>query len=410
MVDLPIPSAPFVEAQNVQNRVSADDYARSADYLGSGIDKLSAGLDNLAVPLAEQAGRDAAAKAVTRNADGSVSVDNSGSSFILGRAGEAYAHAVTLGKLAAGQTETSTAMNNLRQEHMGDPEGFQTAAGAYADSLKAKFGNNPLGASMVENANSIAAQHYNGLVNQKASLDVNKSLEAVNTQITDQKNTLQALARQGGTETDEFKKASANLNGLYDQLGANSLFGISQKKIDSEKARAISEMRGEAVVGQVDRDFNKKGKAGAQQELTDNIMNNPSLNLSDPERKQLYSWGMSRLQYLSGEQQARVDANKETVNSLVSSAHSGINVPDEMWDAAMDHTQDLGDDEGWSKMDAARTATQWGRGGTGLSPQQSLDSQGVGKGASAPAASGPATPDSIANAKPPASAIPPSPN
>jgi hypothetical protein len=88
--------------------------------------------------------------------------------------------------------------------------------------------------------------------------------------ITDQKNTLQGLARQpGGTDTPEFKQALERMEASYQALGTNPLFKMPQDQIDLEVKNFKGLLQGEALVAHIDETFTKKGKGDAQKALTE---------------------------------------------------------------------------------------------------------------------------------------------
>jgi hypothetical protein len=110
----------------------------------------------------------------------------------------------------------------------------------------------------------LQTQHFNGITDRSASLDIENQRKSIQAQIDDQKNTLIALARQGGTDTPEFKQGAAKLNAAYDALGTNPLFKVPQDQIDLEKKNTAAFMQGEAVVADVDSIFTKRNKGDAQ--------------------------------------------------------------------------------------------------------------------------------------------------
>lgn len=77
-------------------------------------------------PLAEQAG----AKAVTRDADGNIQVEQAP---IFGEAGVAYARAVKIGALAEADGAAQRADIELRQQYRDNLQGYLAAAQAFKD-------------------------------------------------------------------------------------------------------------------------------------------------------------------------------------------------------------------------------------------------------------------------------------
>ncbi|SDQ99944.1 Phage-related lysozyme (muramidase), GH24 family [Rhizobiales bacterium GAS113] len=330
------------------------------------------------MPLAQRQAADDLSKAVvTRNPDGTPNVTTPGQSFILGRAGKAYQGAIEAGTTARYQTAMQGDLAKMATDHVGDPQGFKQAADDYLTSMRSKTPGQ-LGEAVFQDGSRLAGQHYVGLVDHKASLDVYNAHQAITTQIEDKTNQLQALARQGGTGTPDYVQGHAQLMGYYDQLGTNPAFKMSAEKIASEKARAESLFSGEAIVGHVDSTFNRSGpgggRAAAQKTLEDEILNNPKLNMPENERNRLYNLGMHRLQYLSGEQKAQADANKGAVTEVLDAIHKGQSIPDNMLDQVITRAQNLGDSESVERLQSARAIYGLGKSANGLTPEQTFNS------------------------------------
>jgi hypothetical protein len=317
MVDLPSWQPRGFTTEAPQERVSGADVERQGNYITRGLGELAQGVEGVAVKAAEVAGRQAGEKAVTRNPDGSVAVVAPEQNFLFNpRAAAAYDRAVATRVHADMQSQVSRGLTDIHQKNLGNPDGYSKDAADFVNGLAAKQNDPALAQSVRDYGMRLSDQHRNGLVNAQGSRDVQSSFQSITTRIEDQKNTLTALARQGGTGTDEFKKQADALNHYYDELKGNPLFGMTADKVESDRKRAFDMLRGEAIVGQVDRDFNRTNKAEAQKILREEILNNPKLNLNERERAHLYSVGMSRLEFLSGEQKADVDANRASLNAF----------------------------------------------------------------------------------------------
>ncbi|MFI5012030.1 MAG: lysozyme [Hyphomicrobiales bacterium] len=290
--------------------------------IAPGLEQLGKGAEDLAVPLAERQAAEDVQKAVTRNPDGSLNVTTPATSFIMGRAGHAYENAVTQGLLAAHQTQMSSDLQGLAKDHIGDPAGFQKAAGDYVDQRRA---NNPgvLGEAILQDGNRLAGQFHAGLVNQKAALDVENAHQAITAQIEDHKNQLIALARQNGTNTPDFVKGQNELNGLYDGLGTNPLFKMSPEKIAIEKKQATALFTAEAVVGHIDQTYTRQSKAAAQAEAQA-IYNNP--DLPEVERQRLGNLAQRHLLYLTDEDKAQTAGLRASAAVMVDKLARGIPV------------------------------------------------------------------------------------
>jgi len=273
----------------------------------------------------EQAAEDLSQQKVVRNADGSVSTVNPASSLIFGRAGDAYHEAVKAGTLAQTSNVMSEELNNLHAKYPTDPAGYKAAAGAWIEKYQAE-NKGTIGEAATLHGQQVATQHLNAITNQSANIDVTNQQKSINATIADQKNTLQGLARQpGGTDTPEFKQSLERLKASYAALGTNPLFRMPQDQIDLEVKNFTGLLQGEALVAHVDETFTRKGKAEASQILSKDILQNP--NLSETDRNRLYSHGMARLAYLTGDAKEKIDAGRKVVGELETNIANGTIKP-----------------------------------------------------------------------------------
>jgi Phage tail lysozyme len=329
--------------------------------IAPGLNVLGQGLDDLGGQLGKVAGAADAAKAVTRNPDGSLNVATPQNNIALGQGGPAYQKAVEAGLLASLTTDASTRINNAAQKNITDPVAFQKEAGDIVDDIKAKLGTGPLGQSLAAHATEVAGQTYNGLVDAKAKRDVASSQQSILTQIEDGKNKMIALARQGGTDLPAFQTQAATVDAFYDQLGKNPLFGYSADKIASEKARFHSELQFQGVVGNVDTYKATHGVDETAKMLQETILDNPNSPLSDSERHQIYQWGMHRLNYQSEEQKGKTLAADSAAQGMITLYQTGKPPTDDQFDAALQAARDNGSPGATDKLNAARAAYEKGR-------------------------------------------------
>lgn len=353
-----LPPPPELElSQQPRTQVDAGVFNRPLKVdIGSDVQQLGAGTENLATDLAKTQAQDDLSKAVTLDANGQPQVATPQNSIMLGRAGEAYQAAIQSGTKAAATSQVTDTLTGMHQQFQTDPAGFQAASNAYAESLRSKYPGE-IGNALADQAQNQAAAHHANLVEQGATRQVNLDLQTITTQIGDAKNQMLALARQGAVDTPAYDKLQDTLQDNYEALGSNPLFGYSKDKIASELNNAMSDLQAQQTVGQVDREFTRAGggRASAQKMLEDNILNNPDLSISDGERKQAYSWGMARLSYLSGEQKAQVDANRDTVNTTIETLRKNPNaIPGPILDNIITHARSIGDAEGAEHIEGVR--------------------------------------------------------
>lgn len=300
----------------------------------------------------EAAASDIAQQKVVRNDDGSVSVVNPANSMIFGRAGEAYTEAVKAGTIAQTGNVMSERLNELHREHPTDPAAFKAASEAFIDRYVA---DNPgqIGGIAAQRGRDMATQHFNAITNTTANIDVTNQQKSISATIADQKNTLQGLARQaGGADTPEFKGAIERLQASYQALTTNPLFKMPQDQVDLELKNFKALLQGEGLVAHVDDTFNRKGKAEAQVVLNREILQNP--NLSEADRNRLYSHGMSRLAYLTGDAKEKIDAGRKVVGELETNIANGTIKPtDPIIGMEINQARERGDAESANRILAA---------------------------------------------------------
>lgn len=332
--------------------------------LGQAADRIFDQVDAAGVPAAQAAGL----AAVGRDENGQPTVELR--PFAITKSDAAFNAAATQGFLSQYQMEAARGLQEIAAKHPVDATAFDAEAKKFIQTVGK--GAKDLRPVVLAEGEKLRQQHFLTISNKAVAVQTQNALTSITTQIEDQQNTLFALARKGGGETPEAQDALARISGLYNQLEKNPAFGYPAARVSSEVEKIKSLMIGEGIVGEVDRTYTKRGKADAQKYLTDSILNNEKLNLSNAQRSSLYSTGMARLQYLDGETKAAVAAHRTTVNSIVSGLQAKVQVPDSEIDGAIDKAQQLGDAESVLKLNAARSVASLRRAGAGLTEEQEV--------------------------------------
>lgn len=359
MVDLPTIPDRIVTSTAPTSSVSRSDIIGNTDRMAGALSKVADAQMDIATRQAkEQAADDLQQQKVTLNADGSVNVANPTNSLIFGQAGEAYHAAVAAGTIAQHSNVISTEMNDIHQKYPTDPAAFKTAADAWKDKYLEQHGGGEIGQAISQQADQAQTQHYNGITNTTATIDVANQQKSIQANIADQKNTLQGLARQpGGTYTPEFKTAVARMDASYDALGTNPLFRMPKDQIELEKKNFHGLLQGEGLVAEIDSTFTKKGKGDAQKALNEGVLQNP--NLSEVDRSRLYTQGMARLAYLTSDAKATIDANRQITTEMESGlAKDTIKPEDPTVIQAIQRAREIGDTEGAQRITAAAAVKQ----------------------------------------------------
>ncbi|MEJ0094626.1 MAG: phage tail tip lysozyme [Methylocella sp.] len=374
-----IPQQGMITAEDPTSRVSGGDVTRSADFVAQGAEQFGQGLEDDAVPLAQQAGEQAVAKAarsVSRDANGQIQIQTPETSFILGRAGDEYEHVVVAGAIANGQNQTTQDMNDLRVQHAGDPVAFKTAANGYIDHLRAQYGDDQIANTLVANAEQMATQHYDSLVNTKAALDTSDAKSSIQAQIQSLQNDLGQLARQGGTDTPEFVQKSGQLHSYFDSLQANPLFQMPKAVVDGLRSDLNIQLTGEAIVGHMDYAYDSQGLLAAQKQLHDSV--DHIQGVTDAQRNQLVAQGESRLQFLQGQDAIGAEGVRRSVTALTNAVQSGNHFDPAVYDSALAQAQQYHVADAVAQIQSLKAIAGIHAATNNLSPLQSAAAQGVG--------------------------------
>jgi muramidase (phage lysozyme) len=354
VVNLPLLQDRVVTSTAPQSSVSRSDITSSNDQMARALSQVADATMDIATRQAkDQAAEDLAQQKVVRNPDGSVSTINPANSVIFGRAGEAYSEAVKAGTIAQHSNVISQEMTDLHTKYATDPGGFKAASTAWLDKYREQHGGGIAGQAIQQQAERAQTQHLDSIVTATANLDITNQQKSIQATISDQKNTLQGLARQpGGVEAPEFKEALERLQSSYQALGSNPLFRMPKEQIDLELKSFKGLLQGEALVAHVDETFTRKGKAEASQVLNREILQNP--NLSEADRSRLYTHGMARLQYLTGDAKEKIDAGRKVVGELETNIANGTIKPtDPIIGMEIRQALERGDPEAANRITAA---------------------------------------------------------
>ncbi len=326
MAELPVPSPDLVTTQDPQSKVSSGDIARSGDYIAQGADKLATGLDTLAIPLADQAGKDAAQQAVTRNPDGSLNVATPASSFILGRAGDAYADNAIAGTGAALRSKMDADLTTLRQQHQGDAAGYQQAAGAYIDRMAAADPG-PIGDMVRQYGNSVAAQTRDGIVDQKAQIDTRASLDAQQGRVAYLENAMNGLAADGiSAGLPQFAQMRAERDALLKARVNNPLAAYNADMKANDDAVFAQSLGTAAAVGHGRNLYEKTGNLSAALQATQDDLNAVP-GLSEGQKIRATGEVAAHLRGLDATRQQDNQNFKDQADSLMTQSRATGNVP-----------------------------------------------------------------------------------
>lgn len=222
------------------------------------------------------------------------------------------------------QTEISTreVMSRLQNEANGDPDAFRVSAKAYRDQAMSKAPRELRGplSTMIEG--EIAANHT-GVVNQKYRSDMAMTKSTLLESLSLKDNDRAALARQGGVDTEEYKKAYSETRTIWSELTANPVFQISPREAELRLKAAEDRDRGEALLGEADRALDQGGVAEAQR-LADHILTSPEISLSPAQRRQYSGLIKQSIKGFQSERRAAIQPLKDLAKDRMKDWDAGV--------------------------------------------------------------------------------------
>lgn len=353
MVELPGVPRRFAVTQAPQSSVSAKEVAASATALGSGLQALGTGIDEGMAPVAKEAGK----QAVERAPDGTVTVNRA--LPIFGRLGEVFAESA---KTAFDAQSNSTMQTDL-QAHAnklmipvdqggfgGDVDAWSKAGEAYVKQRAANYRGGDQTA-VLQSGMQLFDQYRRGAMNQKLQSDTNNQKTALVSRISDVTNTITALAREGGTETDAYKAAVGEVTKLYGGLAANPMFGYPKEKVDADLRQLAGQAKGQAVVGSVERIYKTDGFDKAEQHAK-SILTEKSLN--EGERQGYFNLAMGQIRLQETERRAQIAGLNQEVSQHEQNILSNPNYDKASVDDFKSRAAAAGAVEAWNKIQIAQ--------------------------------------------------------
>lgn len=238
------------------SQISADRIVQPYTELAKALGAAGEALDDAAAPHHAAEG----AKAVTKDADGNLQVQWRGE-FTKGD--KLYNAAARQSALASMKTDISTELLELRNQFDGRPAEFQAAARDYVKN-KGKAGDALLRPFIQDEADRQASQYFEGLVSAKHDLDMRNAFSSLVDRRKLVADNLEALAANGGTDTDEFKRAREEWVDLGRQLTANAKFPYNAEKDAFDTQRLDTRLKGESIASMTRRILGDQGVDAAR--------------------------------------------------------------------------------------------------------------------------------------------------
>lgn len=366
------PRGPKQLASVPEPRFSADAIVRPYTLVAAAVGHLGDELGAAAERVGVQAATEAGQAAVTRDDQGNITFEPR--PFAFDKAGEAYNAAGRQSALSQSQSQTRSAVTVAHAEYQNDPVGFQSWFKGYSAQVGKGLDPN-LRTVMKTYADELGGQHLANLQANKVKSDAANAQAGLEAQVAERRSSLMALARAPeGVGSEEWTRTYGQLQDLYGTLAGNPLYNYPRDRADRELAHVSSLAVGESVVGEVDRNFDKRGRAEAEKYLRSKVLENADPNLTEQDRTRLFNTGLARLSYLSGEQKAAIAAERQTATTLISDLRvPGSGISDDQVNSQLDRLRKLGDADTALRLEAAKRVAGEGSttaAGAGLSDEQ----------------------------------------
>jgi hypothetical protein len=358
MVDLPSYTPKGITAEAPTPGITPGAIEAVGSWHAQGLNALGKGLEDLSVPLAEEAGRQAVQKAVTRNPDGSINVDTPATSFILGKAGEHYAQTVEAGTIANLQTKISQDMAGLHQKFAGDPDGFRKAAGDYTDAWEGKF-DGKTGLAVKNLSENYATQHYDTLVNNKASLDLQRNVSSIDTGIKSAQSDLMTLARQGVTSGPQWDVLNNQVDSLTAAKTANPRLAYPKETADYDRQTFRSELGAQGFLYHIDQVYKGQGgedggnattRAARALDAAKSILTDESIKLTPEKREAYYHRAVGEIRANEAIRKQDVYEARSALSDLNMQSATGQPIAPEMVEGLAQQFRQAGDPGGAARV------------------------------------------------------------
>ncbi len=303
--------------------ISAERIAQPYTDLAKAVGAAGEALDDAAAPYHQAEG----AKAVTKDADGNLQVQWRGE---FTRGDKLYNAAARQAALASIKTDISSELLELRNQFDGRPAEFQAAAKDYVKN-KGKAGDALLRPFIQDEADRQASQYFEGLVSAKHDLDMRNAFNS----LVDRRNlvadNLEALASNGGTDTDEFKRAREEWVDLGSQLSANPKFAYNKEKDAFDTQRLDTRLKGQSIASMTQRILGEQGVDAARQ-FVQNAFGDDTLAMDAKERRTYRNLAESVINERSKElATARREVTAEG-KEILTGLKNGVEIDDQSFD------------------------------------------------------------------------------
>lgn len=264
-----------------------------------------------------------------------VSIDEKGNPQVtlrsnLSEEGRVHNRAAALAYLAREEVGARQKFTELQQAAAANPDVFRAGGKEYRDQrlIAAPKELRGVVGTMLDSELAMSATNV-----EKQRFAVNNEMTkgALMQALLMKDNDRGALARQGGIETEEYKKAYSETRSIWESLTSNPIFGISKQEAELRLKMASDRDMGESIQGEADRALDK-GDIAAAQRLADNILTNPAVSLSPAQRRKYSGEIQQSIRAYRSEQRAVIQPYKDLMKDRVKEWDAGVGLdsPEDM--------------------------------------------------------------------------------
>lgn len=305
------------------SQISAERMAQPYTDLAKALGAAGEALSDAAAPYHTAEG----AKAVTRDADGNIQVQWR-AEFTKGD--KLYNAAARQSALAMSKTDVGAALLDLRNQFDGRPAEFKKAADDYVRNV-GRNGDALLRPFLQNEAGHQAGQYFEGLISAKHDLDMRNAFNSLVDRRKLVADNLEALAANGGTDTDEFKRARDEWTDLGSQLSANPKFAYNKEKDAFDTQRLDTRLKGESIASMTRRILGDQG-VDAARKFVQGAFDDNALAMDAKERRQYRNLAESVINERSKElATARREVTAEG-RELLAGLKNGVEIDDQSFD------------------------------------------------------------------------------
>lgn len=278
MARLPEISFERLVSSTPRSSVSAGERAAPYRQLVEGLDATAGTLEDVAVDLAAGEG----ANAVYRDEEGNLQVQQR---FPFGRTAAAYNRAAQTAFGVNVEGDIQRRAFEMRQEAQRDPEAFQTSWKEYADRLTQEVPREMRGAvrTMLDREGAATLQ---GIVVDNHRRDIQTFEADINARAGAIAREAEALAHNHGLDSPEVQEKFDEYDALLGELAGNPEFTYSEDQRAIDMTQLASRSMAEALIGDAERAV-EAGDFETVSRMTDALLNDPSFDLEQDERRRL---------------------------------------------------------------------------------------------------------------------------